>query len=177
MQAEKLKVLNVTFEKGVRFLTEHFLVPDETARKPVLFHDIRVGVYLYERGYSAKVVLAGLLHDTLEWSSATEDMVRDEFGDEVFRLVRACTKDDSIKDPVKKIDELIRRCARAGKAALIVKTADILDSLKWYESQNNKAELQYCACNIEAILRHKPAEMNDPIFDELNTRNEIPHEI
>jgi len=59
------KSLNVKFEKGVRLLVEHFPVSDETGRKPVLFHDIRVGVYLYEHGYSEDVVLAGLLHEDI----------------------------------------------------------------------------------------------------------------
>ena len=66
------KLLNVKFEKAVRLLVEHFPPSDESSRKPVLFHDIRVGVYLYEHGYSEDIVLAGLLHDAIEWLSATE---------------------------------------------------------------------------------------------------------
>jgi hypothetical protein len=41
------KSLNIEFEKAVRLLAEAFPVSDENTRKPVLFHDIRVGVYLY----------------------------------------------------------------------------------------------------------------------------------
>ena len=92
------KSLNVKFENGVRFLVQHFPPSDESSRKPILFHDIRVGVYLYNNGYSEDVVLAGLLHDALEWSSATDDVVRDEFGENVLKLVLANTKDDTIKD-------------------------------------------------------------------------------
>lgn len=161
------KSLNIKFEKAVRLLVEHFPVSDETSRKPVLFHDIRVGVYLYEHGYSEDVVLAGVLHDTLEWSSATQGMLKDEFGDNVLRLVLASTKDDSITERGKKTTELITRCVSNGQDALIVKTADILDSFKWYTSQNNEDQLKYCMRNANAILKYKPDDFTDKIFTEL----------
>lgn len=161
------KSLNVKFEKAVRLLVEHFPVSDESSRKPVLFHDIRVGVYLYNHGYSEDIVLAGLLHDAIEWSSATEQMLRDEFGDNVVKLVLASTKDDSITDKHEKTTELIKRCVNNGQDALIIKTADILDSFKWYASQDNKGELGYCMRNANAIFKFKPNDFDDKIFDEL----------
>ena len=161
------KSLSIKFEKAVRLLVEHFPVSDETSRKPVLFHDIRVGVYLYENGYSEDVVLAGILHDAIEWSSATEKMLRKEFGDNVVKLVLASTKDDSIKDKQEKTEELIKRCVKNGEDALIVKTADILDSFKWYTGQKNKGQLEYCARNANAILKYKPDNFDDKIVNEL----------
>ncbi len=161
------KLLNLDFEKAVRLLVKHFPPSDEASRKPALFHDLRVGVYLYENGYSREVVLAGVLHDAIEWSDITELMLREEFGDDVAKLVLACTKDDSITDKQEKTDELIKRCVQAGQEALIVKAADIIDSFKWYTSQDNKEELQYCRRNAEAIFRFKPNDFGDKIFDEL----------
>ncbi len=111
--------------------------------------------------------MAGLLHDAIEWSSATEDMVRDEFGATALRLVLANTKDDTIEDKYEKTDELIRRCVKNGQDALIIKTADILDSFKWYASQDNQGELGYCMRNANAIFRYKESDFVDPIFDEL----------
>lgn len=161
------KELNLAFEKGVRLLTEHMPVSEEKSRKPILFHDIRVGVYLYENGYSKDVVLAGLLHDAIEWSSLGEDALRAEFGDIVVKLVLASTKDDSIADKIEKTNELIARCVANGEDALIVKAADILDSFKWYSSQENEGELRYCMRNTDAIFRFRPEIFNDKIFVEL----------
>ena len=161
------KTLNLNFEKAVRLLTTHMPPSDENSRKPVLFHDIRVGFYLYENGYAQDVVLAGVLHDASEWSKANEKMLRDEFGDNVVKLVLASTKDDSITDKEEKTNELIKRCVQNGQDALIVKVADILDSFKWYSSQDNKNELQYCMRNANAIFRFKPDNFDDKIFDEL----------
>jgi (p)ppGpp synthase/HD superfamily hydrolase len=164
------KSLNLKFERGVRFLVQHFPPSDESSRKPVLFHDIRVGTSLYNHGYSENIVLAGLLHDVIEWSDATEQMVRDEFGDDVTKLVLANTKDDSITDKNEKTTELIKRCVAAGQDALIIKTTDILDSFAWYTSQNNTEQLEYCVRNATAILTYKPADFGDKIFDELREK-------
>ncbi|OGF36153.1 hypothetical protein A2482_02690 [Candidatus Falkowbacteria bacterium RIFOXYC2_FULL_48_21] len=166
------KSLNIKFEKAVRLLVEYFPVSDETSRKPVLFHDIRVGVYLYEHGYAEDVVLAGVLHDAIEWSNATQEMLQSEFGDNVLRLIMASTKDDSITDKDKKTTELIKRCISNGEEALIVKTADILDSFKWYSSQNSEDQLRYCLRNANAILKYKPDDFKDNIFRELQAWQE-----
>jgi len=167
-----LKSLNIKFEKAVRLLVEHFPVSDESSRKPVLSHDIRVGVYLYNNEYSEDIVLAGLLHDAIEWSRATEQMLRDEFGDNVVKLVLASTKDDLIIDKQEKTNELIKRCVSNGEDALIIKTADIIDSFNWYASQDSKRELGYCMRNANAIFKFKPNNFNDKIFDELKTWQE-----
>lgn len=163
------KALNIQFEKAVRLLTTWMPTSDEASRKPILFHDIRVGVYLYENGYTQDVVLAGLLHDAIEWSNASEQMLRDEFGNTIVKLVLANTKDDSITNKEEKTIELIKKCVRNGQDALIVKAADILDSFKWYSSQDNEEELQYCMRNANAIFRFKPDDFNDKIFDELKS--------
>ncbi len=163
------KELNILFEEAVRLLVEHMPISQDDSRKPILFHDIRVGVYLYEHGYAQDIVLAGVLHDALEWSGMTEQMLQETFGDNVVRLVLASTKDDSIEDKIEKTNELIKRCIQNGQDALIVKVADILDSFKWYSSQNNEGELRYCMRNANAIFTFKPDEFEDKIFDELKS--------
>lgn len=157
------------FERAVRWMAQYLPVSEVGSRKPILFHDIRVGVYLYEAGYSEELVLAGLLHDMLEWSTASEEMLRQEFGDRITQLVKANTKDDSIVEKIEKTQELIRRCVVAGQDALIIKAADILDSFKWYSAQKNSDELEYCARNTKAIVELKPAEFDDKIFEELKS--------
>ena len=161
------KLLNIQFEKAIRLLSEYFPVSDESSRKPVLFHDIRVGVYLYEHNYSGDLVLAGLLHDALEFSEMTEEILRNEFGENVAKLVLACTKNDSIKDKQEKTDELIQRCVANGEGALIVKAADIMDSFKFYTAVENKDQLEYCVRNAKTIMKYKPNEFTDRIFGEL----------
>ncbi|MEK7192921.1 MAG: HD domain-containing protein [Patescibacteria group bacterium] len=163
------KEFNIKFEKAVHLLVEHLPLSDENSRKPILFHDIRVGVYLYNNDYSEDLILAGLLHDAIEWSSLTEDGLRAEFGDNVVRLIKANSKDDSIIDKEKKTEELITRCVQNGEDALVVKTADILDSFNWYSSQENKEGISYCIRNANVILRLKPDNYSDKIFNKLRS--------
>ncbi|MGB3073313.1 MAG: HD domain-containing protein [Candidatus Moraniibacteriota bacterium] len=164
--------LNIAFETAVRLLCEHLPVSTEQSRKPILFHDIRVGVYLYEHRYAPEIVLAGVLHDALEWSDITKEILREHFSDTVVTLVQVNTKDDTIVDKEEKTNELIQRCVQSGQPALIVKTADIIDSFKWYSSQNNVGELQYCLRNASAIFQWKPESFEDKIFDELRSWQE-----
>ncbi len=160
--------INLKFEQGIRFLVKYFPESTELSRKPVLFHDIRVGVYLYEQGYSEDIVLGGLLHDTIEWSKANEELLGKEFGDTILNLVLSTTKDDSIKDKYEKANALVQRCINGGVEALIIKAADIIDSFKWYSSQNNAEGLEHCVRIADAIIKYKPAEFNDKIFSEVS---------
>ena len=148
------KPLNIEFEKAVRFLATHLPPSDENSRKPVLFHDIRVGIYLYENGYAPDVVLAGILHDTLEWSDADEQMLRENFGDNVTAMVSACTKNNSIADREERNIEMIKHCIQIGEDALIVKAADIIDSFKWYSSQDNHEQLQFQVAELVHYVFH-----------------------
>lgn len=159
--------LALEFERAIRFLTERMPVSDETSRKPVLFHNIRVGVSLYERGYAPDIVIAGILHDAIEFAGVLEEELRREFGDEIARLVRATTKDDTIANKEQKTRELIDRAVACSESALIIKTADILDSFHWYSRAENPGELDYCKRNAVAILDMKPETFHDPIFAEL----------
>lgn len=156
------KLLNIKFEKAVNFLNKHIPLNDKNSRKPIVPHDIRVGTYLYENGYKDDIVIAGILHDIIEWSEINEELLKKEFGNNITKLVMANTRKSSI-------DELIKRCVENGQDALIIKTADIIDSFKWYFSQNNKKELQYCIKNANAILELKPDNFDNKIFDELKT--------
>ena len=161
------KVLDIEIEKSVRLLAEHFPVSNKNLKKPILAHDIRVGLYLYKHNYSQDIILAGILHDALEFSDASEQKLKDEFGKNVVNVIKACTKNKTIEDDDERIDELALRCSREGKDALIVRAADILDSFKYYTKGNNPAELGYCRKNAEAIFKYLPGGFEDKIFDEL----------
>ena len=158
--------LDLQFEKAVKLLVEHMPFGEER-KKPLLMHVLRVGVYLYEREYSSEIVLAGLLHDILEWTDASEDIVKNEFGDRVFAIVKANTKDRGIVDPVERRREYIERCIAVGEPALIVKAADTLDSYRFYRSVDNADELVRSVDIAKTILEKIPNDFQDPIFTEL----------
>ncbi len=113
------------------------------------------------------MVLAGLLHDMLEMTEVSEELISSEFGEEVLRLVKSSTKGDTITDGGEKIIELVKRATANGEAALIIKAADILDSFKFYTAVDNQGELGYCMRHANAIFEHKPDTFQDKIFPVL----------
>lgn len=161
------KTLDIEIEKAIRLISKYFPISDENTRKPVLFHDIRVGTYLYEKNYSLDIILAGFLHDTIEFSKIDQEMLTNEFGKNIVKIVLACTKNRTLeKDQIN--EELIKRCAENGKDALIVKTADTIDSFKYYSKVNNIDQLQnHCIITANLIFKYLPKDFNDPIFEDL----------
>jgi (p)ppGpp synthase/HD superfamily hydrolase len=59
---------------------------------PYVVHPLAVGILLARAGCSEEVIAAGLLHDTLEDTSMTEDQLRTTFGQAVASLVTACSE-------------------------------------------------------------------------------------
>src|SRR3954469_6212420 len=65
--------------------------------EPYITHPLAVAQILAELGLGAKAVAAALLHDTVEDTEYSLDMVRHDFGDEVAMLVDGVTKLDKVK--------------------------------------------------------------------------------
>jgi len=167
----KPQSLEREFEKAVRLLCD-YMPSDANFPKPVLSHGIRVGVYLYERRYPRHIVLAGLLHDTLEDTKISESLLKREFGETIAKLVVVNSKDKSILDRNTRIEEMIKRCALEGQDALIVKVADLIDNYRYFFRIGSKEGLGYCAKNTEMVFKHLLKEFNDPIFEELKKEAE-----
>ena len=160
--------LAIEFEKAIRMLVVQLPSSENDTRKPILFHDLRVGIYLYQKGYPRNVILAGVLHDIIEWSDFTVEALRAEFGDDILHMVLANSKDRSIPNSDERVDDMMRRCVEAGQEALIVKAADTIDSFEYYTKTNNKEELLgHCMKNADALLKNLPGDYTDSIFNEL----------
>lgn len=156
----------IRFEKAVRLLGKY--MPDGKGRKkPAIIHSLRVGFYLYQNNYSEDIILAGLLHDVIEWSKSPRKLISKEFGSNVFELILANTQNPKIKDTVGKWQDMVDRCAKSGKNALIVKAADVLDSFYYYKAVKNSDEIMRSVSIGRYILKKLPRNVNDPIFKEL----------
>ena len=165
------KLFGIECEKAIHFLCKH-MPPSEELVKPTLFHCIRVGVYLYNHGYSKDIVLAGILHDSIEDTSITEEMLTNEFGDNVAFLVSANTKDKSIQNQSDRIEALIKQCIQHGEDALIVKAADVIDNCKYFSKINDANGIDYCLRNAKSIFKNIPNNFSDRIFDNLRKEYE-----
>lgn len=62
---------------------------------PYIVHPCEVAQLLTNCGCRPVVIMAGLLHDTLEDTTVTPGQIAEDFGQEVLHLVQACSEDKS----------------------------------------------------------------------------------
>ncbi len=156
---------DIEFEKAIRFITDA-MPPAEELEKPTLAHSIRVGVYLYNKGYKREICIAGLLHDAIEDTNLRKEVIEKEFGKEISDIVVANTKNDSLLEN-EKWNKLIEQCINYGEDALIVKAADILDNYIYYSRINNSEGLSYTKNITKILIEMTPDEYKNDIFKQL----------
>jgi len=66
----------------------------KSTNTPYITHPVGVGLILKEAKLADEVVVAGILHDTLEDTDTTEDEIRQKFGENVLSLVIASSEPD-----------------------------------------------------------------------------------
>lgn len=60
--------------------------------EPYVYHPLKVALILTELELDVTTIAAGLLHDTLEDTDVTSEMLVTEFGEEIYQLVEGVTK-------------------------------------------------------------------------------------
>jgi GTP pyrophosphokinase len=116
--------------------------------EPYITHPVAVAQILAELGLGSKAVAAALLHDTVEDTDYTLDMVRHDFGDEVAMLVDGVTKLDKVKYGDSAQAETVRKMIVAMSRdirVLIIKLCDRLHNARTWgfvptESAQRKAK-------------------------------------
>jgi len=117
-------------ESAITFLVEK-INEQNTNPKPLILHSVRVGLRLYQRGESTKIVIAGLLHDLLEDTKCTEEDIKKKFGKDVLDFVRVFNYDDPTTHYKERWTQAIDRMKEVGRDAAVVKIVDIKDNLQY----------------------------------------------
>ncbi|MEO5533687.1 MAG: bifunctional (p)ppGpp synthetase/guanosine-3',5'-bis(diphosphate) 3'-pyrophosphohydrolase [Pseudolysinimonas sp.] len=128
--------------------------------EPYITHPVAVAQILADLGIGPKTLAAALLHDTVEDTDYTLDMLRAEFGDEVAMLVDGVTKLDKLKYGDSAQAETVRKMVVAMSKdirVLVVKLADRLHNARTWgfvpeESARRKAQE---TIEIYAPLAHR----------------------
>lgn len=155
-------------EQAIVFATTE-LRKIEDLSKPVLFHSIRVGTYLYFHRYETDLVITGYLHDLIEDTPQTQQTISENFGQNVGILVAANSKNASIKESIERNEELIKRCVEHSEQAAIIKAADIIDNYHYYKSLAQDKGILYCQNNVKFFQKYIKPTYTDRIFSELFT--------
>ena len=124
---------------------------------PYFLHVFEVAKTLAELGMDAKTIAAGLLHDTIEDTDATEADVEREFGSEIFSLVQGVTKLGKLKYKGReRYVESLRKFFIAialDVRVLIIKLADRLHNVKTLEHVREEKRGRIA---LETIEIHAP---------------------
>lgn len=89
---------------------------------PYIAHPFRVMLRLHNEGASQDLLVAAMLHDTVEDTNVTLEDIRMEFGDAVGMIVDAVSRRDET------YMEFIARVKNSGLDAIALKLADIADN-------------------------------------------------
>ncbi len=97
---------------------------------PFIEHPIEVGSLLFDAGAPDEVIAAGILHDTIEKTSADPAELCRRFGSRVAALVAAVTEDKRIPGYAARKAALRRQAEAAGPDALMVFAADKVSKVR-----------------------------------------------
>ncbi len=97
---------------------------------PFIEHPLEVASLLYYAGAPDRVIAAGVLHDTLEKTDATEHALTARFGSEIAAIVRAVSEDQRITAYGERKEALRNQVENAGQDALMVFAADKLSKIR-----------------------------------------------
>ncbi|MCL2437125.1 MAG: HD domain-containing protein, partial [Clostridiales bacterium] len=122
--------------------------------EPFLVHPLAVAKILADLGMDEHTIVAGLLHDVVEDTSYTSEMLADEFGKEVQHLVDGVTKLKSLKFESKeeRQAENIRKMFLAMSKdirVLIIKLADRLHNLRTIDYMTERQIYDKCNETLE----------------------------
>ncbi|MFM5952593.1 MAG: RelA/SpoT family protein [Micrococcales bacterium] len=166
--SELLKVVRANHPKADLSLIERAFVAADAAHvgqvrksgEPYITHPLAVTRILADLGIGPVTLAAALLHDTVEDTDYTLDMLRADFGDEIAMLVDGVTKLDKVKFGEAAQAETVRKMVVAMSRdirVLVIKLADRLHNARTWgfvpvESARRKAQE---TIEIYAPLAHR----------------------
>ena len=177
-------------KKALEFATEKHKGQYRVSGEPYITHPINVALLLMELGMDVDTVIAGLLHDVLEDTSATTEELEKKFGKDIAFLVEGVTKIKQIpleglngnhdigrmyKRKVESYRKIIFSTAQDPRV-LIIKLADRLHNIKTLDPlpPEKKRRIARETLEIYAPLAHRIGiwrikwELEDLSFKYLN---------
>lgn len=109
---------------------EHQYRKNPEKRIPYVAHPVAVGMMLMHYGYPEDVVIAGLLHDTVEDTGMTDTEIRKEFGETVAALVAETSEADKSLPWEERKSRYIEHLQTASEEAKAISCCDKIHNMK-----------------------------------------------
>ncbi len=135
METNKV-VYSARIQKAINLAIKTHELDEQQKRKgkdiPYITHPLTVGLILSRAGASEDVVIAGILHDTIEDSSeenkVTYELIQEMFGTEVADLVLSVTETDKGLSWEERKAAALEHITHFSEGSVLVKSADILSN-------------------------------------------------
>jgi len=136
----------------------------KNSEEPYVEHPIRVAKILKEAGFREEVIIAGLLHDTVEDTDVTLEEIEEKFGSDVANIVAYHTEDKSLSWEERKQHtiDVVKTAPYEVKALIIADKLDNLQSLKqqydvmgeevWKAFKRGKEQQCWYNCSIVDVI-------------------------
>ncbi len=99
-------------------------------KRPYIIHLLGVAKTLIGHGCSEDLVVAGILHDTVEDTDVTVENIRQTFGEKVASLVQAASEPDKSDTWENRKRHTIEYLKTAPRDVLLIACADKLDNIR-----------------------------------------------
>lgn len=149
-------------EKAFLFAKEHHGDQKRTSGEPYICHPLNVSILAQEFGLDSDSIVAALLHDTIEDTEASYDVLKDQFGKPVAELVDGVTKIGQIPYSSKEeaqIEYLRKMFLAMAKdlRVIIIKLADRLHNIRTLGPVSPEKQLRVSLETMEiyAPLAHR----------------------
>jgi hypothetical protein len=122
--------------KAIQFSIKTHEIYQKQKRKgkdiPYITHPLTVGIILSRTGCEEDVVIAGILHDTIEDSipekKVTKKMIAERFGENVAELVVSVSETDKTLTWEERKTQALEHIEHFSHGSLLVKSADIISN-------------------------------------------------
>lgn len=148
----------------------------KAGKEPYLTHIFSVTLFLSKHGANNTTLIAGILHDIIEDTPYTPEMLRQDFGDEVTSIVLELTENKALSWEERK-KNYIEHLKNASKSAKMICAADKLDNLLSltveFEKQGEEVWKHFNASKEKSIwffsevIKTLKESFNNPIVSEL----------
>jgi GTP pyrophosphokinase len=140
---------------------------DRISGSPYLIHPVSVLDILINTKADTATLCAGLLHDTLEDTKATNSLIKEQFGSDIYQLVHSLTKIESINFDTKEA-----YTAENLRKILLATTKDIrVIFIKLADRLHNMRTLKYVRDEKQKRIARETMDIFAPIAAKLGLYN------
>jgi hypothetical protein len=162
----KYMITTIKLQKAIKFAIKTHEVYQKQKRKgkdiAYITHPLAVALILSQARAKEEVVIAGILHDTIEDSiekkRVSYEMIEDRFGKEVADLVLSVTEKNKDKSWDERKEEALEDIKSFSKDSLLLKSADVVANLSElvddYAKDGEKVFERFNAPKEKSLLHH-----------------------